>query len=45
MNYEKSQLKQINKTVEYIEENINEDLALEQLAKVSTYSPSFSEII
>ncbi|PLR66232.1 AraC family transcriptional regulator [Bacillus sp. UMB0893] len=39
MNYEKGQLKQINKAVEYIEENINEDLSLERLAKVSTYSP------
>ncbi|WP_224768263.1 helix-turn-helix domain-containing protein [Metabacillus idriensis] len=39
MNYEKDQLKQINKAVKYIEENINEDLSLERLAKVSTYSP------
>jgi AraC family transcriptional regulator len=39
MNFEKGQLKQINKAVEHIEENLNEDLSLEKLAAVSTYSP------
>lgn len=32
------QQKQINKVLEYIEENLNADLPLEKLAKVSTYS-------
>lgn len=32
------QQKQINKVLEYIEENLNESLPLEKLAKVSTYS-------
>ncbi|WP_245645046.1 hypothetical protein [Peribacillus loiseleuriae] len=39
MNYEEAQRKQINKEVEFIENHIHENLSLEQLAKVSTYSP------
>ncbi|TXK80396.1 GyrI-like domain-containing protein [Paenibacillus sp. N3.4] len=39
MNYDKVQLMQINKVVDYIEEHIHDPLPLEQLAKVSTYSP------
>ncbi|MGE7675277.1 AraC family transcriptional regulator [Lysinibacillus sp. NPDC094403] len=39
MDYDKVQRMQINKVVEYIEEHIYDTLRLEQLAKVSTYSP------
>ncbi|MGX2961081.1 AraC family transcriptional regulator [Peribacillus sp. JNUCC 23] len=39
MNYDKAQRKQINKVVEFIEDHIDENLSLDQLAKVSTYSP------
>ncbi|NQD65631.1 AraC family transcriptional regulator [Bacillus haikouensis] len=39
MNYDKLQLNQVNKVVEYIHEHTNDNLSLEQLAKVSTYSP------
>ncbi|MFC0270753.1 hypothetical protein ACFFIX_04715 [Metabacillus herbersteinensis] len=38
MIYGNEQQKQINKVLEYIEENLNESLPLEKLAKVSTYS-------
>jgi AraC family transcriptional regulator len=38
MIYGKEQQKQINKVLEYIEENLNESLPLEKLAKISTYS-------
>ncbi|WP_053377160.1 AraC family transcriptional regulator [Paenibacillus sp. FJAT-27812] len=36
--YGVEQHRQINKVMEYIEENLNEQLSLEKLAKVSTYS-------
>ncbi|KZZ84720.1 AraC family transcriptional regulator [Bacillus sp. SJS] len=39
MNYGKEQERQIQKVMDYIEENLHESLPLERLAKVSTYSP------
>ncbi|MDT9027025.1 AraC family transcriptional regulator [Rossellomorea yichunensis] len=39
MPQDKIQRNQIDKVVEYIDQHLSEDLSLEQLAKVSTYSP------
>ncbi|MGD6846808.1 GyrI-like domain-containing protein [Rossellomorea aquimaris] len=39
MPQDKIQRNQIDKVVEYINQHLSEDLSLEQLAKVSTYSP------
>jgi AraC family transcriptional regulator len=32
-------IKRINKILEYIDENLNNDLSLEKLAKLANYSP------
>lgn len=49
-NYDQEQRKHVYRVLEYIEQNLDQKLSLEQLAKLSTYSPShfhrmFAEIV